>query len=125
MVSIAPYWTNRVNDPLGGQFIASRNSGFACWAPGQCPALHQQLWPGSAMNRPIHSTTAQQRCVCRVHDRIDGLLRDIAFHNRNSSQNTMIYHHSNQFQPDPVQSRPNLEFITPSGEATQTATELG
>jgi len=34
------------------------------------------------MNRPVHSAAAQQRSICRIHDGVDLLFRDVALNHR-------------------------------------------
>jgi tetratricopeptide (TPR) repeat protein len=46
----------------------------------QRAAFRQQFRPRGAMDRTVHTATAQQRLVRRIHDRIHGKLRDVRLH---------------------------------------------
>src|SRR5258708_20677912 len=41
-------------------------------------AFCQQRWPGSPMNRAIHTASPEQAGIGCVHDRISGFIRDVA-----------------------------------------------
>src|SRR6266446_2048939 len=74
----APDRPDRVNDELSGQTIGASNFRFAGSTTAECPAFHEQVRAGRAMNRAIDSSAAEKRCVRRVHNSIDIELRDVA-----------------------------------------------
>jgi hypothetical protein len=67
-----------VDDPFGRQPIALGDFRLAGRATAQLPAFLEQFRPGNAMNRAVHTAAAQQGRVCRVHDHVHRLLRNIA-----------------------------------------------
>jgi phosphatidate phosphatase APP1 len=69
---------------LGGQPIALRDFRFARFAPMQRATLGEQVRTRSAVNRAIHTAAAEQRIVRCVHNRINRLLGDVAFDDRDS-----------------------------------------
>src|SRR3954454_3909671 len=84
MSPIAPDRTYCVNDILRRKPIALRNLRFASRTSAKLAAFLKQLGTRAAMDRPVHSSAAQQRSIRRIHNRIDSQFRDISLNNFHS-----------------------------------------
>ena len=92
VIAVVPDRADRVNDPFGGQFVAARDFGLAGGATAERAAFRQQLRARRAMNRAVHTATAEQRRVGGIHNRVHALLRDVAFYYGNAASNRSAGH---------------------------------
>ena len=104
MVTTVPYRSNRVKNPLGVQAKARGGFGLAGRAAAQGAAGVQQAWAGSPMDGSVHATTAQQRAVGSIYDRIHVLRGDISTDDGEFSHKHVM--HVLVRQRDPI--RPHL-----------------
>ena len=84
MFSAAPDRADSVNHKASGQVITAGDFRLAGFATGARTAFGKQFRSRRAVNRSIDTTTTEERRVCRVHDRIDRELCDIAAEDFNS-----------------------------------------
>ncbi len=76
-----------MDDVAGQQSMACRDPRLAGWAAVQLPALLEETWSGSSVNRAVNPTTAEQRLISSVHNRIRVELRDVTFDYPDSVEN--------------------------------------
>jgi hypothetical protein len=62
----------------GGQPVARRRLRLAGPAAAEPSALLEELRPCCTVDRAVDAAAAEQRAVRCVHDRVDGLLRDVS-----------------------------------------------
>ena len=67
-----------MNDEARGQTIAASNLRFAGFTTAERAAFGEQFGAGGAVNRAIDTATAEERRVCRVHNRVDLQFSDVA-----------------------------------------------
>jgi hypothetical protein len=87
-----PNRTHCVDNVFCGQAVAARDFRVAGRATAQRAALREQLRPGRAMDRAIDSTTAEQRGVGRIHNRVDLELRDVSAREVDALANARVDH---------------------------------
>src|ERR1700752_4218163 len=78
-----------VNDESSWQTISARNFSFTWATTAQRAAFGEQFGASRAMNRSIHSPSAQKGRVSGIHNGVDMEFRDVAAERFNSS---MIFH---------------------------------
>lgn len=81
VISTIPHWADGVNDVVGGETIAPGELCLAGFAAAEQATLVEKFWTGSAMNRSVNPSTAQQGTVGGVDDGIDGQGGDVGFEN--------------------------------------------
>ncbi len=81
LAASTPHGPDRMNDVPGLEPIATGDLGIAGIATTERFALGQQFRPGSAMNRTIDATTAEQRAIGGIHDGIDVERRNVCYDN--------------------------------------------
>ena len=81
MFPAAPDRSDGMNYEARGQTISASQSRVAGLTTAERSTFGAQFETGSAMNRAIHSAAAEKCRVCRVHNRIDFKLRDVAADN--------------------------------------------
>jgi hypothetical protein len=66
--------------------------------PTERPALREKLRAGCTVDRPVDATTAKERGICGIDDRIHPLLRDVA-ENYGDTVHDSVSHHGGIFAP--------------------------
>jgi len=77
VVSAAPYRTDCMDHPLGGQPESGRNACLARGTAAEFAASLQQLRPGGAVDCAVHAATAEQSGIGGIDDCIDPLAGNI------------------------------------------------
>jgi len=72
-----PHRSDRMDDVSRRQLVAAGQFGLAGCAAAELPACLEQTRAGRAVNRAVHPAAAEQRGVCRVHDRVQRQRRDV------------------------------------------------
>jgi hypothetical protein len=67
-----------VNDESSWQTISARDFSFAWTTTAQRVAFGEQFGACCAVNRAVDAATAEERCVCRVHNGINLQFSDVA-----------------------------------------------
>ena len=67
-----------MNDESSWQTISARDFRFAGSTTAQRAAFGEQFGACGAVNRAIDAATAEERCVCRVHNGINVEFSDVA-----------------------------------------------
>ena len=70
--------TDCVNDKASWQTISTRDFSFAGTTTAQRTTLGEQFRACGTVNRAIDAGTAEERCICRVHNRINIQFSDVA-----------------------------------------------
>ena len=75
--AVTPYGPDDVNDMRCGKAVAAGDFRVSGVAPAEAHALGEQIGPGGAMYRAVHTAASEQRVVGRVDDRVDLEGRDV------------------------------------------------
>src|SRR5512135_1674790 len=67
-----------MDDMFGREAVPLGNFGIPGSASAQRGAFGDELWPGGAVDGPVHAAAAQQRVVCRIHYGVHRKLGDVA-----------------------------------------------
>ena len=85
MFPAAPDRTDGVNDESSWQTISVRDFSFAWTTTAQQAAFGEQFGACGAVNRAIDATTAEERCVRRVHNGVNVQFSDVALDDLDSA----------------------------------------
>jgi hypothetical protein len=80
LIATAPDRADGVDHVPGRKVAGGRGLGVPRRATAEPTTLLENRSAAGAVNRPVYASTAEQRLVRRVHDRVHVLLRDVALH---------------------------------------------
>jgi hypothetical protein len=83
-LSAVPDRADRVDNMAGGEPVAAGDLCIPRRTTAQGSAFLQKVTPGGGVDRAVHSPAAQERAVCRIHDGVNGQLRDVALDDLNA-----------------------------------------